>query len=129
MLLKRLPLILATAVAALLTACNDGGIKEPPPRTPTPTPVPTAAATIAVRDNAFDPSPVNLNVGGKVTWDWAGSVNSHSIVASTGGTRELIDAEARTGSGTYTVTFEKAGTYDYQCGVHGVGMRGRIIVK
>jgi plastocyanin len=30
---------------------------------------------------------------------------------------------------TYAVTFLNPGTYDYDCGVHGSAMTGRIVVR
>jgi hypothetical protein len=44
------------------------------------------------------------------------------------GTPSFANSPTRTGSGTYSVTFANAGTYRYDCSVHGQAMTGTIVV-
>ena len=88
----------------------------------------TATATgvrISVGDNVFDPDEETVPVGTEVTWQWAGS-NPHSVVGTFNG--EDVESETQT-SGTFEFTFDAAGTFEYQCGVHGAAMSGEIVVE
>jgi plastocyanin len=97
--------------------------------------VAAAAATAAVQvgdiffkstHNATqNPAVDTVGVGGTVTWTWAGSF-SHSV-ESTGAT-SFTSSITKT-SGTYQFTFNTAGTYTYDCAVHGASMTGMIVVR
>ncbi len=91
------------------------------------------SAAVSVGDNFFksghnntqNPAVDTVAVGGTVTWTWVGAAN-HSV-ESTGSpsfTTSTIKA-----SGTYLFTFNTAGTYTYDCGVHGASMTGIIVVR
>ena len=62
--------------------------------------------------------------GGAVTWTWSGT-DSHSVESV--GTTTFASSPVKN-SGTYAVTFATAGTYRYQCAVHGSAMTGRVVV-
>jgi plastocyanin len=49
-------------------------------------------------------------------------------VGSTGSPSFTSQTVAQT-SGTYSFTFTVAGTYTYDCIIHGVAMNGRIVVR
>jgi plastocyanin len=83
---------------------------------------------VTIADNSFTPASLTISVGDTVTWTWTGS-NPHSVVGTSDNAVDLIDSEQQTGSGTYEVTFDEAGEYEYQCGVHGSSMSGTIIVE
>ena len=95
----------------------------------------TAAVTVG---NIFFKSGLNASsnpavdtvaVGGTVTWTWtsSGSV-PHSIQSL--GSPSFTSSAVETGDGsTYQVTFPTAGTYQYDCGVHGTMMTGTIVVR
>ena len=81
------------------------------------------------RNNTQNPAVDTVAVGGTVTWTWVqtGTV-SHSVrsLGSPGFTSSAI----KTGNGqTYAFTFATAGTYLYDCQVHGSAMTGRIVVR
>jgi plastocyanin len=134
------------AVLALVgsaAACGDDDDDAAPATSPATTAATTPAgsaatkagaaaaqtATVKVGDNTFS-GPVTVAKGGKVTWDWTGSNNPHSVIGTSANARELIkSATLSGGKGTYEVTFTASGTYDYQCGVHGAAMAGKVIVE
>jgi plastocyanin len=61
-----------------------------------------------------------------VRWTWTGSL-PHSVESL--GRPDFPSSGILTGSGTHVVTFTTAGTYDYDCVVHGSAMTGRVIVR
>jgi len=68
-------------------------------------------------------------VGTTVTWKW-NTAGSHSIQST--GIPPLVFRNSvimSSASSGYSVTFNNAGTYDYDCGVHGSAMTGRIVVQ
>ena len=95
-------------------------------------PIPTTAAVDigddffkSVRNNTQNPAVDTVAVGGKVTWTWGGAIN-HSV-QSTGS--PTFTSSVIQGTGTYQFTFNSAGTYRYDCAVHGAIMTGIIVVR
>ena len=120
---------LMAAAAITAAACGGGDSKSDSPSgssandTAKSAPVNPNATKIKVTDNAFSPDSVTIKAGGSVVWDWAGTSNFHSI---------LVDSQTsgqKSGSGTFEKLFEKPGTIDYQCSIHGSAMKGKIIVE
>jgi plastocyanin len=66
--------------------------------------------------------------GGSVTWNWAaGESLPHSVQSL--GTPSFVSSATQTGGGkSYQITFPTAGTYQYDCAVHGKSMTGTIVV-
>jgi plastocyanin len=78
------------------------------------------------RHNAsMNPAVDTIAVGATVTWTWSGTL-PHSVKSV--GTPSFASSGTLTGSGTYAVTFATAGTYQYECAVHGQAMTGTIVV-
>lgn len=69
--------------------------------------------------SAFEPAVVEVPAGTTVTWTFTDNTD-HNVVGEGFESDVLSD-------GTFTHTFTEAGTYDYQCTLHG-GMRGRVVV-
>lgn len=98
----------------------------------TPPPIPTTAS-VDVGDIFFrsahnasqNPAVDTVAVGGKVTWTWGG-VDNHSV-HSTGS--PSFTSSTIIASGSYSFTFNTAGTYNYDCAVHGALMTGTIVVR
>ncbi len=94
--------------------------------------VPTTAA-VDVADNFFksarnassNPAVDTIAAGGSVTWTWTGS-NSHSVRSQ--GSPSFTSSAIMT-SGSYSFTFNTAGTYTYDCAVHGASMTGTVVVR
>ena len=70
-----------------------------------------------------------VSVGTTVTWTWTDTGSeSHSVQSQ--GTPSFTSSDVLSGDGkTYTMTFMTAGTYQYDCAIHGSLMTGRIVVQ
>jgi plastocyanin/uncharacterized protein YjdB len=92
-----------------------------------------ASAAVQIGDNFFRSVANNTQnaavdtvaVGGTVTWTWVGASN-HSVEST--GAPSFTSSTTKI-SGTYAFTFNSAGTYTYDCGVHGLSMTGRVVVR
>jgi plastocyanin len=78
---------------------------------------------VTVSDNIFEPRNVSPAADGTVTWIWNGS-NAHDVIFADG----IRNAPAMS-QGVHTRDFSgsEAGTYAYQCTLHG-GMVGTVVV-
>lgn len=90
------------------------------------------AATLA--DKAFSPNPVNVKVGGVVTWTDKDTTASHTITSGTGFSDPNKGKEFDSGLSTlltfgktFSHTFRTAGVTPYYCQVHPT-MVGKIVV-
>lgn len=123
------------ALGALgLTACGGGGSEKSGGDTggivntnisggPAASPTPRPQAKVAVSDNAFSPTSLTVKSGTTVVWEWSGA-NPHSILL---GGQSSGD---KTATGSYERSFDTPGsTINYQCGVHGAAMAGKIVVE
>jgi plastocyanin len=96
-----------------------------------PPPVPTTASVqvgnIFFQSNhnsTQNPAVDTVAVGGTVTWNWVGGLHSVRSTGSPGFTSSTTQS-----SGSYQFTFSTAGTYSYDCEVHGPLMTGRVVVR
>lgn len=114
--------------AAFLAGCRSGeGAGEPAAAqsaTASP-PLGQSLISIEIADNSYMPSNLTVPKGAQVTWDWAGQ-NAHSVKGSWDG-KNIESGEQR--NGRWSFTFEKAGTFQYRCGIHGASMSGKVTVK
>jgi plastocyanin len=82
----------------------------------------------SVRNGTANPAIDTLAVGGTVTWTWLSG--THGVQSTpTGGSSFTSQVGTNTGSGTFQVQFNSAGTYTYDCSIHGAIMYGSILVK
>jgi plastocyanin len=110
-----------TAASATTAAASTSAVP-----TTTTTTIATASGTadIVAIDFSFKPQNIKVTAGTKVTWTNNDST-THQIVSK---------GEPFAGDGTidvgqsYSVTFDKPGTYDYFCGIHN-SMTGSIVVS
>ena len=82
------------------------------------------ANIVFIKDFAFSPAEVTINVGDSVTWKNEDEVD-HTLVSNSG---SEIDSGALPNSAMYLHTFMVAGTYEYHCGIHS-SMEGKVIVQ
>jgi len=81
---------------------------------------------VSGHNGTMNPAVDTIPVGGTATWTWAGSL-PHSVQSV--GSPSFASSGTLTGSGTYAITFPVAGTYQYDCAVHGSLMTGTIVVR
>lgn len=75
-------------------------------------------------NNNSEPAVDTVRVGGTVTWTWQpGNHNVQSVGVPS------FPSSVTQGTGTYSFTFNSAGTYLYECIVHGSAMSGRVVVR
>jgi plastocyanin len=75
---------------------------------------------VSIENYTFNPSVLTVNVGTTVIWTNNDSA-VHNIKSADFNSPEMKKGE------TYKFKFDKAGTYDYSCGIHPT-MTGKIIV-
>ncbi len=83
----------------------------------------------SARNGSVNPAVDTVAVGGSVTWTWTNTGNvPHGIESLS--SPSFPTSDVLTGNGkTYRVTFNTAGTYQYDCVVHGTMMPGTIVVR
>jgi len=74
---------------------------------------------VAVRDNDFGPSAIQVPAGTTVTWQWMGE-EEHNVVG------DAFEAPAQR-DGSFAQTFNEPGTHGYECTLH-FGMTGEVVV-
>jgi len=101
-------------LAATLVAAGCGGTK-------TSTPVATTQVQMA-KSYRFDPSSIRIKAGDTVTW-----TNNDNFTHSVQVDGQADHTVARGKS--FSITFPKAGTFDYVCTLHSHDMRGTVLVS
>jgi plastocyanin len=109
-----LRLVLPLLAAALLAACSADRV-DPADATP------VKASEVVAKDNRFDPVAVEVPAGATVTWRFEDGSVPHDV---TGEGWKSGDPQSE---GTFRHAFDRPGTYDYRCTLHG-GMEGRVVV-
>jgi len=79
---------------------------------------------VTVGDNFFSPSQLTIEVGDTVRWQNAAGGNQHNVISSNG----AFASSPTASSFTFDVTFNQAGTFNYDCSIH-AGMAGTITVQ
>jgi len=80
-------------------------------------------------DSCFIPSTVVITVGGTVTWDNTdNAAHTSSSGTAADGPDGVFDSSLIMAGGSYSHTFDTAGTFDYFCMVH-PWMQGTVIVS
>ena len=82
--------------------------------------------SVAVCDNHFSPGTSTISAGATITWTWQGS-NVHNVTFTSGSLNGTTSGNMS--SGTFPQTFSTAGTYTYECSIHGAAMSGTVTVN
>ena len=83
-----------------------------------------ATSAVTIQGFAYAPTPVTIRVGDTVTWTNRDAAQ-HSARFAGLGTGTAILSQGQSGS----LTFNTAGTFNYDCAVHGAAMQGTVIVQ
>jgi plastocyanin len=85
---------------------------------------------VSVKDTFFQSKRLTIDRGDTVRWVWKGDLG-HDVYFKSKSVQPRSKEMRRTmTSGSYRLTFKKAGTYRYICTVHvGDRMQGTIVVK
>ena len=77
---------------------------------------------VVLEDIRFHPASLSIRRGESVTWEWRDGSVEHNVAGS--------GFHSRTqSSGSFTVRFQRAGTFSYRCTIHAAeGMRGKVLV-
>lgn len=90
---------------------------------PTATKPPSGPHEVSIGFNVFLPILLTVPVGTTVTWVNNDGSN-HNVVFT-----DQVKSGRLRHDATYTRTFTAAGTYPYQCAIHGEMMKGTIVVQ
>jgi plastocyanin len=122
------------AVMAVAAACGSAGA------TTTASPIPTAAGSpngtvVTISGFAFLPRKIEIRPGTTVTWTNNDAV-THTVTSTDGlavgaKTTFTFGSDALGQGQTFSFTFDKAGTYFYECTIHKrlPAMHGEIVVS
>jgi plastocyanin len=83
---------------------------------------PVAGDAVSIENFAFNPATLTVHVGSTVTWT-NHDEEPHTVAANDGS----FHSPGLDGKGTYSYTFQKAGTFDYVCSIH-PSMHGTVVV-
>jgi plastocyanin len=84
---------------------------------------------VSAHNGTANPAVDTVAAGGTVTWTWTNTQGISHSVQSRGSTAFASSAITSGNGQTYAVTFPVAGTYQYDCAVHGAAMSGTIVVR
>jgi plastocyanin len=100
--------VLAIPLATFVGACevtNQGQVIAP-----------TVPGVTVADVSGFTPSSITISAGDSITFSWFGNnTYAHNVTFTT----DTVLASPTQKLGLFTVTFAHAGTYQYECTVHG----------
>ncbi len=90
------------------------------------TAAPQAARTVdvAIVNFVYSPTPVTIDPGDTIRWTNFDSAPHSSVTVQPG----FVTAILAQGQ-TTTTLFERPGSFEYICGVHGASMKGTVVVR
>ena len=128
-------LVLCGALAGVV-GCGGGGSDS---GTPTGTgnnnpPPPSTTNAVTVNSASFSPATITVARGATVRWTWdsctGGDVyGTGQTCVAHNVTFDGASASLTQESGTWTRQFNDAGTFNYQCTIHGGTMSGKVVVQ
>ena len=106
-----------------LMAISPGETAPPPSALPAASAAPATAYAIAIKDFAFSPQVLTVQAGTTVTWK-----NLDDEPHTVRGVDAQIRSDALDQDESYSVKFDKPGTYRYGCSIH-PKMSGTVVVQ
>jgi plastocyanin len=103
------------AAAATFAAVACGGDSTGPSGPPVQT------NQVSIGDDFFSPPNIQISVGTTVTWTWNSGGDLHNVTFAD-------TASSDQGSGSFSRTFNTAGTFAFHCTLHS-GMTGSVLVQ
>lgn len=110
-------LVLVSGVA-LVVFVAIGGLDDPRATAPE-----VGVTDVTIRVDAFGPPVIRVERGATVTWAFDDDGEEHNVVSE----EEDWGVTEPRSTGAFEQTFDRIGTYDYQCTLH-FGMTGRVEV-
>jgi plastocyanin len=114
---RRLLAVALLAASLAFAACSDADGGSGDGGAPAG---PAADATVNLKPTTFEPDKTTIKVGETVAWKWGGGVQ-HDVQGED--FKSKVQQE-----GTFSHTFNDAGTFAYHCNVHPTTMKGTITV-
>ncbi len=111
------------ALAAVVVGCSGYGSSSSKTTTAASTSQASGGSSVTIQGFAFSPSTLTVSVGTKVTWTNKDGT-THTVTSDTG----VFNSGNVANGGSYTYTFNTAGTFSYHCSIHST-MTGTIVVK
>jgi plastocyanin len=111
---KSLGLLIVVAASGALAAIPTGAFSLS--RT-------ASTHTVTLHEHLFHPATLRIHRGDRVKWLWRDGETEHNVT--------FRGFHSRTqSSGSFTVRFTRAGTFNYYCTIHvSEGMKGKIVVR
>jgi plastocyanin len=119
----------ATGSPVTFNATATGGGPPPPPPPNTISVLVRNINFTSARNATVNPAVDTVAIGGTVTWTWTNTGATTHSVQSTGVTSFTSSAQLMGNNQTHQFNFTAAGTYTYNCSIHGNQMTGRIVVR
>ncbi len=114
------PAAKAALLATLMLALTAAGTAGSQPR---PESMPDRVITI--KNIAFNPGKVTVAKGALVAWRYRDGLTFHNVTAA--GRRFRSSRDRR--DGVHRVRFRRSGRYRYMCTLHGLAMKGVVVVR
>lgn len=134
------PLLATAATVLIITSCGSSGdTSDPAPAVtaagtestgaPPPageTPAAGTSAAVGIKGSRFDPLEIRISAGETVTFT-NNDPFAHTVTSRDDSALQF-DSDRIGSDGTFEVTFDDAGTYDYFCQIHPT-MRAAVVVE
>lgn len=118
-----------TVVLVASVSCGNDEVTSPSAETAPPLPGAGESVGVSAIDNTFRPEQVEVQAGTEVVFTNNGR-NDHDIIPADQRPGDDLawgaEADDFVPRDTYRVVFERPGTYDYYCSIHGTSTAGMI---
>lgn len=116
----RQPMLIGLFASVATAGALAASSADPAPASSAP-----SSATVKIEDIDFKPARLTIRRGGTVRWTFRDVATSHNV-RSKG--RPRFPGSPTKETGSYRVTFKRAGTYRYVCTLH-LNMKGTVVVR